>query len=408
MLSQVALAARCGDVQSKKRVGRQVVVEADISPPGDGVTFLAGLVHRRTVRVVGAVAACAVRSELVGFHRRRVTGVTVDLGMRSGERKLRVLVAGHPPNVVAVTISARGAQAALMAVVSLVATGAALRNGSMEVPATVTVGAPDMGMTSQEGKTRLTGVIELLRIPVSGGMTVATLLALATFVNVVRCVATETFCGHVLIFLAGVTCRAGCLHVFAGQCKGRLVMVEARVPPRLRVMTRGAIGPQRSLVRIILRVAATTDSRSITIDRAHGLPGLVTALAARGDVRIVECEVREVVGKSNLAETRDIGVAAKVLGVTSTALTSSGLPHAPVITAFRAHIFGDFFVTAQALRVLPLAIGEIVALRAFGLDPGVRLGDRTGHHELFDTGSPGPRVEQQHDGHENQRSRVAD
>jgi len=99
---------------------------------------------------------------------------------------------------------------------------------------------------------------------------------------------------------------------------------------------------------------------------------------------IVEREVGEVVRESNLNEARDIRIAAQVLGVAPAALAPGGLPHATVITAFGADIRGDLFVTNQALRTLPLTVGEVVTVRAFGLDFGVRLGDGTGHDELLD------------------------
>ena len=153
---------------------------------------------------------------------------------------------------------------------------------------------------------------------------------------------------------------------------------------------------------VVLRVTAIAHSRCFTIGRS----ALVTTLAGRGDVGIAEGEVGEVVVESNLAESRDIGTAAQVLGMASAALTPRGLTHATVITAFGADILSDLFVTTQALRALPLAVGEVVTVRAFGLDVGVRLGDGTGHHELLDAGRPGAWVEQQYDRQGNQRSRV--
>src|SRR5690348_9003723 len=135
---------------------------------------------------------------------------------------------------------------------------------------------------------------------------------------------------------------------------------------------------------VVPRVAATTYRRCLAV--LHRV--LVAALAGRSDVGIVECEVGEIVSKLDLAESRDIGIAAQVLGVTSTALAVGGLPHATVITAFGADILGDLFVTGQALRALPRTVGEVVTVRAFGLDPGVCLGDRAGHNELLDAGRP--------------------
>lgn len=205
MLCHVALAAGHCNMQAEKRVGREVVVEVDIAPPRDGMTFLAGLLHCRAVRVIRAVTADAVCAEPLSFHGGRVAGVTANLCVRPEKWEFRVIIVGHPPNVVAVTISTRSTEAALMSVVRFVATDAALRNGGMKVPAAVTVGAPDVGVTAQEGETSLPGVIELLRIPVRGGMAVATLSPLATFVNVIRRMAPETCGGYVPVFFAGVT-----------------------------------------------------------------------------------------------------------------------------------------------------------------------------------------------------------
>jgi hypothetical protein len=399
VLCHVALAAGHGNVQAEKRVGRQVVVKGDLTPTSNGMTFLAGLLHGGAVRVVGAVAASAVCAKFLNFHDRRVTGVTVDLRVRSRQWEFCVVVAGYPPKVVAVTISARDAKAALMTIVSLVATDAALRNGGMQVPAAVAVGAPDMGMTPKEGEASLTGVIELLRVPVRSGVAVAALLPLITFVSVVRCVATDTARGHAPVLLAGVTCRAGCLHMFAGQCKGRLIVVEVRDLPGFCLVTGGAIRAERATMGVILRMTPTTLGRGLAISLGFG--SFVTALARRGDVGVAECEVGEVVSESNLTESRDIGIAAQVLCVASAALTAGGLPHTAVITAFGADIRSDLFVTIQALRALPLTIGEVVTGRAFGLDPRVRLRDRTGHDELLNAGRPGARAEQQPDAREN-------
>src|SRR6185437_2289542 len=144
------------------------------------------------MRVVGTVAANAVSPKFLSFYGRCVAGVTVDFGVCSRKREFRVIVAAHPPQVVAVTISARNAETALMAIVGLVTADAALRNGGVQVPVAVTIGAPNMGMTPKKGETSLTGVIELLGVPVGGGVAVAALLALVTFVNVVRCMATDT------------------------------------------------------------------------------------------------------------------------------------------------------------------------------------------------------------------------
>jgi hypothetical protein len=130
-LCYVALTAGRGNMQSKQRVIRQVVLEGDIAPLRAGMTLLAGLLHGRAMRIVGAVTAGAVRAELLNTYGCRVAGMAVEPGMRSREREFCMFVASHPPQIIAMTICARGAEAALMAIVSLVATGAVLRDGRM-------------------------------------------------------------------------------------------------------------------------------------------------------------------------------------------------------------------------------------------------------------------------------------
>ena len=273
----------------------------------------------------------------------------------------------------------------------------------------MTIGATDMGVTPKEGEASLMGMIELLRVPVRSGMAVAAFLALVAFVNVIGRVATEAFCGQARVLRADVTGWAGGLDMFPGQCEGRLVMVEVRALPGLCVVAGGAVRPQSAAVCVVLRMTATTSRGCGAIGVDYGPSGqaaLVAALASRREVGIVECEVRELVSESNLAQSRDIGLSAQVLSVTSAALTAGGLAHATVITAFRTNIRGDFFVAGQASRALPLTIGEVVTERAFGLDSGMHMGDRARHDEFLDAGCPGAWAEQQHGAREDKCSRV--
>jgi len=127
---------------------------------------------------------------------------------------------------------------------------------------------------------------------------------------------------------------------------------------------------------VVLGMTAATNRRRPAIGLAHGCSGhtgLVAAFAGQSDMGIVERELGEVVRESNLNEARDIRIAAQVLGVAPAALAPGGLPHATVITAFGADIFDDLFVTPEALRALPVTVGEVVTVRALGLDLGVRL-----------------------------------
>jgi hypothetical protein len=169
------------------------------------------------MRVVGAMTAAAVGAELLFLHNTRVACVTVEPRMCTFEREERlVIVSGDAPEVVAMTLAAGGAEPARVAIIRLVATGTVFRDRVVEIPAAVAVRAADVGVSAEEGKARLPGVLELPRAPVRGRMAGAALLTLASFVDVVRGMAGAAFFGRAFIPLTRVTGGAGGLNMLVG------------------------------------------------------------------------------------------------------------------------------------------------------------------------------------------------
>jgi len=257
VLCRVTLSARDGDVEPEEWVRREVVVEGHVTPFRGGVTGLAGSPQGAAMRVVGAMTAAAVRAEFLFLHDTRVACVTVESRVRAFEREERlVIVSGDPPEVVAMTLAAGGAQPARVAIIRLVATGAVFRDRVVEIAGAVTVGAADVGVSAEQGEARLPGVLKLSRAPVRGRMAVAALLALASFVDVVRGMTGDTFFGGAFIALTRVTGGAGGLNVLVGQWKRCFVVIEVRLLPGLRAMTGAAICSERVVVRVVLSMAA--------------------------------------------------------------------------------------------------------------------------------------------------------
>ena len=244
VLILVTLAARGGDVETEKRVGREVVVEGDVAPFRGGVTCLAGFPQRAAMRVVGAMTAAAICPELLLFDDTRVAGVTVKPGVRIFEWEKRlVIVGGDLPDVVAMTVAAGGAQPARVTIVRLVAAGTVFRDRVFEVAAAMTVGAADVSVSAEQGEAGLAGVLKLPGAPVGGRMAVAALFSLGSLVDVVWRMTGDAFFGRALVALPGMTGGAGGLRVLVGQWERCFVVIEVRLLPGLRVMTGAAIRP---------------------------------------------------------------------------------------------------------------------------------------------------------------------
>ena len=100
--------------------------------------------------VVGAVAAAAVRPELLLFDDTRVARVTVEPGVRvlQGEERV-VIVSGDLPEVVTMTVAAGGAESAGVVIIRLVAAGAVFRERVFEVAAAMAVRATDVSVSAE-------------------------------------------------------------------------------------------------------------------------------------------------------------------------------------------------------------------------------------------------------------------
>ena len=388
-LRHMALAAGRGHVQAQERVGGQVMVESDIAPFRVGVALLTRLVPGRAMRAGGSMAAHTVRAEFLFLQRRRVTGVAIHLGMGSCQFEFRMTVGGDPPKIVAVTVTTGGAEAAFVPIIRLVAAGAVFRHRRMEVATAMAVRAANVSVPSEKGEARLAGVVEFLCRPISSGVTVAALLALAPLVDVVRRVATHTFTGRSFVAVPRMAGDTRGLQMPVGQGKGRRGVIEAGLLPGSGVVAGNTVRPEGTAMTVLPGMATVAGRWGL----ATGFARFVTTVAGQSDVGVLQWEVGQIVVEAGLAHPGDAGVAAQVLGVAATALTRGRLPHVSVKTALTSEIPCNLLVAGEAESILPFAIREVVALGAFGLDRRVRLGDRSGHDELLDARRPGVRAD---------------
>ena len=86
---------------------------------------------------------------------------------------------------------------------------------------------------------------------------------------------------------------------------------------RMRIMAGGAIGPERTVVNIILTMTVDAGRRGFPV----GGGGTVAGAACEGHMRTLQGKVRQIVRETRLAQLVDIGVAPQVLGMAAAALT---------------------------------------------------------------------------------------
>src|ERR1700716_3505452 len=149
-------------------------------------------------------------------------------------------------------------------------------------------------------------MIELLRGPIRRGVAVGALRPLAAFVHVIRQVAADALLRCAFVTLAGMTGRTRHVAMLVGERKVRPVVVETRLLPPLRIMAGGAVGPERTVMNIILAMALDAGRRGLAI----GSRGTVAGAAGEGHVRILQGKVRQIVRETDLAQLVDICVAA--------------------------------------------------------------------------------------------------
>jgi len=170
-LRGVTLAATNDDVQSGEGIFGLVMVEVDFRPFRRCVALLALLAECAAMWLSRAMAVDASGTQLLIFRHRSVAGVAIEPGVRPLEREFeacQVVEIGHPPELIAVTVTTGRSESADMLIVRFVAARAILGYGILEIAAAVTIATADPGVLAQKRKPGLAGMIEFLGCPVRG------------------------------------------------------------------------------------------------------------------------------------------------------------------------------------------------------------------------------------------------
>jgi hypothetical protein len=120
----VTLTATHDHMQSSERIVRLVVIEVHLLPLRGCMALLALLAQRPTVGFVRPMAIDALRPELLILRYTGMTGVAIEVCMRTIKSKLEareMIKLRHAPYVVAVAVGTRRPEASRVHVVRLVA-----------------------------------------------------------------------------------------------------------------------------------------------------------------------------------------------------------------------------------------------------------------------------------------------
>src|SRR3569832_1983735 len=203
-------------------------------------------------------------------------------------------------------------------------------------------------------------------------MAVCALRSLAALVNVIRRMAGNALLGRSLVTLACVARGAGNFAMLVGQLEVGLLVIKGIFLPGLRVVALRAFGAEVAAVYVVLAVTVDAGGGRLPIRRL----GFVASRAGHRHVRVLQREIRQVVGEASLVELVDVSVAAEVLVMATAALAGGRLGHPSMVTGFCVDIGGSGFVAIEAQCRLPLTVGTVMAIAAFAFDLGVGLGDR--------------------------------
>lgn len=142
---RMALAAADDHVHAQQREIDQVVIEVDARGPAVAVvTGLASRLQRATMYVITPVAAGTRGGQLLCCQASRVTGMAIELRVRSQQREfrfLRMLEGQRLPRFIAVTGAAIFTEPACMRIDVSMAADAGLRQFILEAPTAMTVRA---------------------------------------------------------------------------------------------------------------------------------------------------------------------------------------------------------------------------------------------------------------------------
>ena len=369
----------------------QIVVEHDVGGPGAlSMAGFAAALELAAVRVLAAMASSAVLGEFLLRNHRGMTRVTVDLGVRPDERKVRLfrVVVGHRlPFLVIVAVVALLAKTRRVRVISLVAAVAVLRDLFLVITTAVAGDTVNVRVHAEQRVTGLLQVVILCCLPLLGDMALTAVAAARAPMLIIGGVTADAGLRSLLVMAANMAGIASHSPVRARELEVRLVVIEFSAGPTRRTMALAARLAELPTMRVVALVAIDAVARSFT----PGHAGLVATVAGERGMRALEREVGQAMIELSAAQMHDIGAAALVFGVACAAFTDTRIGHAAVIAVMLPQVARDLFMTIEAQRRLRSRVGAIVTVRAglFLLDMGSR--HLAWHQQCFHRGRMGTR-----------------
>lgn len=246
----------------ERKIGLSIMVELPQRPVADAVTLGAVLTQGPLVLIVITMAGDAILA-FTAIGRVEVAGVAFRRQVRADQGKLGagVVEGGFFPIDIAVAVGALLAELILVRIVVGVAVDAVTCRtawpGRALDTVLVAIRTFRLGMRIAQREIGVPTVVETARIPLTGGMTVATLFAQSTFVLVVL-----TMTGHAsgrrVVEVLGIGMTAPTLGVTMGTVQRELGLVvpeTGRAIPARRVMTVATRLAQATAMCVVVSVA---------------------------------------------------------------------------------------------------------------------------------------------------------
>lgn len=213
-------------------------------------------------------------------------------------------------------------------------------------------------------------------------MTVLATVAIATAVNVLRCMARAAVLRSFFVTLTGVAKFTTDLVVLATQRKFRRVVIEPRITPGSLFVAIAALFAEFSTMLVVVAMAiyATPGRRAVFVLRlmACGAVGL--------PVRAPQFEIRYRVIEGAGVQQHDVGRSAQMFAVTLFAGPVPNCRRFPMEPRLLRDIPCNvaMVVATQALSRLVVLLRSIVTLPTVLFDSRVRIGELARHQQFFE------------------------
>ena len=253
-------AVRLGLVRSQFE-GNRIMIERSRTPTRRRVTGSALSAKRAGMRIILKMAGHTIlRGPLEHIIDMAVCAIHACVLPIQFECKFRVIHIGGLPASGRMTGIALCAKCAAMRIIIDV-TGSAVHGGALEDAILVTIHAVNACMFAIEMECKF-GMVYICGFPAGGTVTGSALSTELAIMRIIINMAGDTIHGRALEYTILVAVHTVCFGMLAVKMEGKLGVVDRGRYPAGREMAGGAIGPQLTVMVIILFMAGETRLRS--------------------------------------------------------------------------------------------------------------------------------------------------